>query len=126
MKILLAEDDVSISVVVKLALEKIGGHKVEVASDGNLAFQMAVEREYDLIILDGMMPGKDGMTVCHDLKKTHKSEVPIIFLSAKSQESDIMEGMQKGAIGYIQKPFDPKTINIQIQKIVDNYMGKVA
>lgn len=124
MKILLAEDDGSISVIVKLALEKMGGHNVTVAADGIRALELALTQDYDLILLDSMMPGRDGLTVCRELKKLKDPFPNIIFMTAKSQESDVREGIQAGAIGYIQKPFDPKTISQVIEKIVSQNQQK--
>lgn len=125
MKILLAEDDQSISVISKLSLEKIGKHTVVVAKDGIEALSHALQDSFDLILLDSMMPGKDGLRVCLELKQTHQIETPIIFMSAKSQDSDIREGLSAGAIGYIQKPFDPKNLCGQIDKILQNTMVKI-
>lgn len=122
MIILLAEDDHSISIVAKMALERIGGHTVTVANDGNAALSAALSGDYDLILLDWMMPGKDGLTVCHEVRKA-KPNQKIIFLSAKSQENDIREGLSEGAVGYIQKPFDPKSLCLQIDKIFNDSNG---
>lgn len=126
MKILLAEDDDHIVFVIKMALEKLGGHRVTHVPDGEQAVVHALAEPYDLILLDSMMPKKDGVKVCLELKRVHKLDIPIIFLSAKSQESDIREGMSVGAIGYIQKPFDPKTINQKITEIMDASIGQSA
>ncbi len=113
MKILLAEDDVNIVQIAKITLEKIGKHEVTVAVDGRICFELASKNAYDLILLDGMMPHMDGVTVLKKLKEMNIS-TPIIFLSAKSQEADIKEVLDLGAIGYIQKPFEPKNLNEQI------------
>lgn len=125
MKILLAEDDTSISTIAKIALEKLGGHQVTVVADGNKAFATALEQEFDLILLDSMMPGRDGITVCKQLKASPKAHIPIIIVSAKSQESDIKEGLDSGATGYVQKPFDPKTLNQSLLDILQR-AGKSA
>lgn len=122
MNILLAEDDENIVLVIKMSLEKLGGHTVTRVADGEQAVAKALESNYDLILLDSMMPKKDGMKACAELKQIHKIETPIIFLSAKSQETDIRDSLALGAIGYIQKPFDPKNINQKINEI----MGGVA
>lgn len=126
MKILLAEDDESISKIAKMTLELIGKHKVTQAFDGEQACKLALENDFDLILLDGMMPKMNGMDVCKSIKASPKSNVPIIFLSAKSQESDIRDAIKAGAIGYIQKPFEPATINQQIEKLLKDYNEKVA
>ncbi len=126
MKILLAEDDSNIVVVIRMALQKLGGHVVIHAADGLKALDLAQEQSFDLILLDSMMPGKDGLHVCRELKQERGLETPIIFLSAKSQESDIREGIEMGAIGYIQKPFDPKTICTKIDDLLANVLSEAA
>ena len=123
MNILLAEDDHSISIVARIALEKMGGHTVTLATDGNMALLEALKSDFDLILLDGMMPGKDGLTVCREVIKI-KPDQKIIFLSAKSQENDIREGLNEGAIGYIPKPFEPKNLCLQINQILEQTFGK--
>lgn len=123
MKILLAEDDSHISFLMKLTLEKMGGHEVIVCGDGEAAMKEALANSYDLILLDGMMPKKDGFTVCKELREQHHNVTPIIFLSAKSQQQDIALGLSMGAIGYIEKPFDPKNIT---QRIEDLYAARSA
>lgn len=126
MKILLAEDDESISKVTKMTLELIGKHKVTTAIDGEQACKLANDTEFDLILLDGMMPKMNGLDVCKTIKAGPKPNVPVIFLSAKSQESDIREAIKVGAIGYIQKPFEPATICQQIEKLMKEFKEKVA
>ena len=118
MKILLAEDDGNIVTIAKITLEKIGHHQVTVAVDGKQTFELASQQSYDLILLDGMMPHMDGVTVLKKLKEIN-IQTPVIFLSAKSQEADIKEVLDLGAIGYIQKPFEPKTLNEQISKFME-------
>lgn len=126
MKILLAEDDDNIVAVVKISLERLGGHHVTRVADGVAAVEMGLKESFDVILMDSMMPKKDGVSACYELKFQHQIATPIIFLSAKSQESDIKEGLAKGAIGYIQKPFDPKTICKQIDDLLSSRHIKVA
>lgn len=108
MNILLAEDDPNIAVIVRIVLERIGGHQVTIASDGEQALKTASDGKFDLILLDGMMPKKNGVSVCREYRE-NGGRTPVIFLSAKSQQSDIDEFLNYG-IGYIQKPFDPSTV----------------
>lgn len=117
MKILLAEDDPSIGIVAKLSLEKIGGHVVTLVTDGAQAIVRGLEENFDLLLLDSMMPKKDGLTACQELLASG-FETPIIFLSAKSSEMDIKEFLRAGAIGSIQKPFDPKNLHQKIDEIL--------
>jgi DNA-binding response OmpR family regulator len=118
MKILLAEDEPSISTIITLALEKLGGHSVVLTENGADALTAFHKDRFDLVLLDSMMPKKDGVTVCKEIKNSNRPDVPVIFLSAKSQERDIRQGLECGAIGYIVKPFDPKTICSQIEGIL--------
>lgn len=117
MRILLAEDDPNISIIAKLSLEKLGGYDVTVVSDGEQALSEALTQKYDLILLDEMMPKMNGLRVCQSYKEQCPSPRPIIFLSAKSQESDIREFAENG-IGFIPKPFDPMKISGQIEALL--------
>jgi DNA-binding response OmpR family regulator len=117
MKILLAEDDQNISTIAKLALEKLGGHEVTVADNGLRALELAKEGGYDVILLDEMMPKMNGLAVCRQYLTEVNNPVPVIFLSAKSQESDIRE-FRNLATGYISKPFDPMQLNQQISAVL--------
>lgn len=118
MRILLAEDDSNISIIAKITLEKVGNHKVVTVADGKSALDLALKENFDLILLDGMMPIMDGVTVLKSLKVSSVAQIPVIFLSAKSQESDIKEVLELGAIGYIQKPFEPRTLCDQINELL--------
>lgn len=117
MKILLAEDDQNISTIAKLALEKLGGHEVTVADNGLRALELAKQGGYDVILLDEMMPKMNGLAVCKQYLTEVINPVPVIFLSAKSQESDIRE-FRNLATGYISKPFDPMQLNQQISAVL--------
>ncbi len=117
MRLLLAEDDPSIAIIAKLCLEKIAGHDVTVVSDGESALREALTQKYDLILLDEMMPKMSGLGVCQAYKAQCPDPKPIIFLSAKSQESDIREFKENGT-GFIAKPFDPMKLTQQIQDVL--------
>lgn len=119
MRILLAEDDPSIAVISKLSLEKLGGYTVTHVSDGESALNEALTGNYDLILLDEMMPRMNGLKVCQEYHARCKTPVPVIFLSAKSQESDIREFYDANA-GFIPKPFDPMTLPAQIQAFLNS------
>lgn len=125
MKILLAEDDSNISTIAQMALEQLGGHKVTVACDGIAALEIALKEDFDLILLDEMMPRMNGLKVCEELEQLSDRSVPIIFLSAKSSESDI--GLFKSAgLGFIPKPFDPTNLANLIEEILQTPMKKGA
>ncbi len=117
MRILLAEDDTNVAVIIQLCLERIGGHTVTITSDGAQALEHATKGQWDLIILDGMMPKLSGLEVAMELRKKGLNRIPIIFLSAKSEEKDIRQFLALSC-GYIAKPFDPQTICARIDAIL--------
>lgn len=118
MRVLLAEDDPNISIIAKISLEKIAGHEVTVVNDGESALQEALTQNYDLILLDEMMPKMNGLKVCQEYKaRTEGLAKPVIFLSAKSQDSDIREFTENGT-GFIPKPFDPRKLPAQIEELL--------
>lgn len=121
MKILIAEDDPNILTIAKLVLERVGHHSVTQATNGRDALDAAIKDNFDLIILDGMMPELSGPEVCRQYKEQIEAksgtQAPIIFLSAKSTQADIQEFLDLG-IGYIQKPFNPQTLCQQIDMIL--------
>ena len=119
MNILLAEDDPNISTIAKLTLESIGQHKVTLAEDGEMALKLALEQDFDLILLDEMMPKLNGMKVCVEYKMRAAKPTPVIFLSAKSQQEDI-EQFKQIALGFIAKPFDPATLCQTISAILED------
>lgn len=117
MKVLLAEDDPNISIIAKICLEKIAGHEVTVVSDGESALREALTQKYDVILLDEMMPKMNGLRVCQAYKAQCPDPKPVIFLSAKSQYSDINEFIANGT-GFIPKPFDPMKLPGQILELL--------
>lgn len=116
MRILLAEDDHHVSIIMQICLEKLGGHSVVVREDGESALNEALNTSYDLVLLDGMMPKKSGLQVARELRDSGYGG-PIIFLSAKSDERDVADFLSL-ATGYIAKPFDPQTICARIDEIL--------
>jgi two-component system, OmpR family, alkaline phosphatase synthesis response regulator PhoP len=128
MKILLAEDDASVQMIARLTLQKVGGHEVVTVTNGTEAVAKACREKFDLILLDGMMPEMDGFEACRQLKSNPQTkDIPVIFLTAKNQQTDMEEGKQAGGIGYIVKPFDAKELCSEIQKIYNKHVwGKVA
>jgi two-component system OmpR family response regulator len=121
MRILLAEDDPNISTIAKMALEQIGGHTVTHVENGEEALQLALSSsdEYDVILLDEMMPGLNGLAVCQQYFEQADNPKPVIFLSAKSQAADIQEFKDLGD-GFIPKPFDPMALCQAIQDVLDS------
>ena len=124
MKVLLAEDDQNVAIITQLCLERLGGHQVTHVADGEQALQLAMKQNFDLILLDGMMPKRNGVAVAEELARQGRTQTPIIFLSAKSEEKDLNLFLSLGA-GYIGKPFDPQTICATIDGILKK-AGKLA
>ncbi len=106
-KILVVDDDRKIVELVRLYLEK-DGYRVLVAYDGLKALELARQRRPDLIVLDLMLPGVDGLDVCRILQA--ESEVPIIMLTARTTDEDKLVGLELGADDYITKPFNPREV----------------
>jgi two-component system phosphate regulon response regulator PhoB len=114
-KILIIEDEES-SGTYPFALENNGFTEIKTAPDGETGIQCAKTFLPHLILLDLMLPGMDGLTVCRQLKSDEQtSSIPIIMLTAKSEESDIIVGLEMGANDYITKPFSNKVLIARIR-----------
>lgn len=117
-KILLIEDDADISELVQYNLER-EGYKVYASADGEIGLNQAVKIKPDLIILDLMLPGLDGLSVCRKLRANpDTAETPILMLTAKGEESDIVIGLEMGADDYVAKPFSPKELLARIRAVL--------
>ena len=103
MKILIVEDEPGIAAFLKQGLEE-ESHAVHVAEDGKKGLQLALSGEYDLLLLDWMLPGLSGIEICRQFRKEFH-ETPIIFLTAKDTLDETVFGLQSGANDYIKKPF---------------------
>ncbi|WP_299103794.1 response regulator transcription factor [uncultured Tenacibaculum sp.] len=115
-KILLVEDDPNFGTVLKDYLA-LNDYNVTHAKDGIDGLIMFKNSEYDLCILDVMMPRKDGFSLAQDIRTTNK-EVPIIFLTAKTLKEDVLKGYQVGADDYLNKPFDSEVLLHKIKAIL--------
>ncbi|WP_110643484.1 response regulator [Salinicola sp. CPA57] len=117
-RILHVEDDVSIQEVAKVALEIVGGFEVTSCDDGQTAISRADEWQPDLILLDVMMPGIDGPTTLDKLREQASTrEIPVIFMTAKVQPSEIEHYRTIGALDVVIKPFDPMMLAEQLRTI---------
>ena len=115
-KILIAEDESSIRELVRMALEEANLTEIIEAENGKDALEKAERYQPSLILLDWMMPELDGLSVCRTLKmQEHTRNIPIIMLTAKSEESDIVLGLEMGAIDYITKPFSRKVLVARVR-----------
>ena len=120
MNILLAEDEPDIQLVTRIALED-EGHRVVVVDDGQAAVERALTEPFDVVLLDVMMPRLDGLGACRQLKADpHTRHLPVIFLTARSQQFEVQAGMHQGALGYIVKPFDTFTLASEIATLLAN------
>ena len=119
LSVILAEDDADIQLVARLALKR-AGFDVRVVSNGAEAIAAARDRRPDVILLDWMMSVMDGPSACAALKADPDlAHVPVIFLTARSQESEIAQGLALGAIGYVTKPFDALTLGDKVRSLID-------
>ena len=114
-RILLVEDDPNFGSVLKDYLN-LNDFEVTLAKDGLEGFVMFKNNEYDLCILDVMMPRKDGFSLAEDIRKTNK-QIPIIFLTAKTMKEDVLKGYQVGADDYLTKPFDSEVLLYKVKAI---------
>ena len=114
-RILIVEDEESIADLEKDYLE-LSGFEVEVANDGEIGLKKGLEGEFDLIILDLMLPGIDGYQVCREIRM--ESNVPIIMLSAKTEVFDKVLGLELGADDYMIKPFDSKELVARVKALL--------
>jgi two-component system, OmpR family, alkaline phosphatase synthesis response regulator PhoP len=117
-KILIVDDEKDIIKMLDYNLKK-EGFRVVAADDGEEALDMAQREHPDLVLLDLMLPGMDGLEVCKGLKKESKTAlIPIIMLTAKSQESDKVVGLELGADDYVTKPFSPRELIARVKAVL--------
>ncbi|MCX5635477.1 MAG: response regulator [Planctomycetota bacterium] len=116
--ILIVDDEEDIQELLKFNLVK-EGYDVLVAGNGEKALESARNKNPQLIVLDLMLPGIDGLSVCKKLKSEPKTaSIPIVMLTAKGEESDIVTGLEIGADDYVTKPFSPKVLIARIRKLL--------
>ena len=115
MKILVVDDEKLLVKGIKFNLEN-EGYTVDSCYDGEEAVRMARENGYDLIILDLMMPKKDGLTACQEIRMF--STIPIIMLTARSEDSDLLMGFESGADDYITKPFKILELKARVRALL--------
>ena len=118
--ILVVDDEKLIVKGIRFSLEQ-DGYEVDCAYDGDEAIERAKEREYDVVLLDVMLPGHDGFEVCQTIREF--SEMPIIMLTARSEERDELQGFDLGVDEYISKPFSPKILVARVEAILRRTQG---
>ncbi|MEI2469028.1 response regulator transcription factor [Peribacillus frigoritolerans] len=114
-KILVVDDEERIRRLLKMYLER-EEYIIDEAENGDMALTKALENDYDLILLDIMMPGKDGIEVCRELRE--KKTTPIIMLTAKGEEVNRVQGFEVGTDDYIVKPFSPREVVLRVKALL--------
>lgn len=120
-RVLVVDDDVKTVELVKLYLNR-DGYKVLTAYDGTEALRLAREAHPDLIVLDLMLPGIDGLKACRIIRDG--SDVPIIMLTARTTEEDRLRGLDSGADDYVTKPFSPKELAARVRAVLRRLPGE--
>jgi two-component system alkaline phosphatase synthesis response regulator PhoP len=114
-KILVVDDEEHIVELIRFNLEK-EGYQVIAATDGNTAIEMARSQRPDLILLDVMLPGQDGLAVCRTLQQEAETRhIPVIMISARGEELDKVLGLEMGADDYVTKPFSPRELVARVK-----------
>lgn len=119
--VLVVDDDPTVSDVVRRYLER-AGYRVSAASDGHGALAQIARDRPDLVVLDLMLPGIDGLEVCRRLRQ-HTGDLPVIMLTALGEETDRVLGLQLGADDYITKPFSPRELVLRVQSVLRRATG---
>ena len=122
LKILLCEDDENLGMLLREYLQA-KDFDVELCSDGEAGYKSFLKNKFDFCVLDVMMPRKDGFTLAQEIRQNN-SEIPIIFLTAKTLKEDILEGFKIGADDYITKPFSMEELVFRIEAILRHVRGK--
>ena len=115
-QILLAEDEPALGQIIKESLET-RNFKVFLCEDGEIAYKTFKEQEVELLVLDVMMPKKDGFTLAKEIRQEDDA-IPIIFLTAKSQTQDVVEGFTIGGNDYLKKPFSIEELIVRIHNLI--------
>jgi DNA-binding response OmpR family regulator len=115
-RVLVVDDDTTVSDVVRRYLER-AGFAVQLAEDGPTALARVQEQRPDLVVLDLMLPGVDGLEVCRRLRADH-AELPVVMLTALGDEADRIAGLELGADDYVTKPFSPRELVLRIQSVL--------
>lgn len=125
-KILLVEDEIDIQQLINLHLKR-EGYEVDIAADGDRAMELLDGKEFDLLILDWMLPGLSGLDIAHrvrqgSVKGSIKRTVPILMVTAKAESHDIVEGLEGGADDYLTKPFEVDVLKARVAALLRRAM----
>ncbi|ESA33765.1 response regulator with -like receiver domain protein and winged-helix dna-binding domain protein [Leptolyngbya sp. Heron Island J] len=116
MRILLVDDEVELTEPLSRVLQR-EGYNVKIAHDGETGYKLAVDGEFDLLILDWMMPGLSGLEMCRKLREHHLT-TPVLFLTAKDTLDDRVEGLDAGADDYLVKPFELRELLARVRALL--------
>jgi DNA-binding response OmpR family regulator len=120
-KILIAEDERDIRDLITFTLT-FGGYQVVAAANGEEALEKARSEIPDLILMDVRMPKMTGYEACQEMKKDDRiKHIPVVFLSAKGQDSEVATGLDVGAVEYILKPFSPDQLTVRVKELLQKY-----
>ena len=117
-KVLIVEDELSIAELEKDYLE-LSSFEVEIETDGKKGMEMALKNDYDMIILDIMLPGADGFEICKQIRAV--KEIPILMVSARKEDIDKIRGLGLGVDDYITKPFSPSELVARVKAHLNRY-----
>ena len=115
--VLLVEDNEDILANLYAYLEPLG-YELDCARNGRTGLEMAASGQFDLVVLDIMLPGLDGISLCRALREEHGVQVPVIMLTARGEERDELQGFKLGVDEYISKPFSPKILVARVEAIL--------
>jgi DNA-binding response OmpR family regulator len=124
MKILIIEDDADIASNIGLYFED-RGHQLDFAYNGNHGLNLATSMHFDLIILDLMLPGKDGVSVCREIRENCEQFTPVLMLTARDTLEDKVTGFEAGADDYLIKPFSLRELEVRVNALARRNQGRV-
>ena len=119
-RILVVDDEEKIRTIIKKYAE-FEGHEIQEAKDGMEAVQLCRRQDFDVIVMDVMMPELDGFSACREIRK--QKEIPVIMLSARGEEYDKLHGFEIGLDDYVVKPFSPKELMMRIKVVISRRRG---
>ena len=123
-KILIIEDEPEIRLILAMSLQHSGVFEPILAKDGVEGIEIAQQEKPDLILIDVVMPRMDGYATCRVIKENPAlRDIPVIFLTAKTDRKEVDRAIKAGACGYLAKPFDPLLLADQIKKIAEKAVG---
>ena len=122
LSILLCEDDENLGMLLREYLNA-KGYAAELYPDGEAGYKAFLTNKYDMCVLDVMMPKKDGFTLAQEIRQTN-TDIPIVFLTAKTLKEDVLEGFKIGADDYLTKPFSMEELTFRIEAIMRRIHGK--